>query len=961
MRALRVTVALLSLAVAACGDPSGNDGGSGGGSSGSGGGASSGGGAGGSGGSGGSGGGTGGGVGGGSGGGVGGGAGGGVGGGSGGGAGGGSGGGGGTADAGECSSASTCPGTDTDCAVRTCINNTCGFAKSDAGIALASGQTAGDCRQLQCDGDGGVSNAIFNADLPADDANACTNPACNAGTPGVTNAAVDSLCDGGVCNASGACVQCNAASQCPGSDVFCGARTCTGNTCGRWLADSGTALTSGQTAGDCHALQCDGDGGVANAIDDFDTPTDDGTICTNETCTGGVPGATFAAIDTVCTTGFCNATGACVQCNAPAQCAGTDSVCRVRSCVSGTCGIFLFDAGVPLASGQTAGDCHELQCDGDGGVVDAEFNSDTPADEGNVCTNERCSAGIPGFTPAAADTPCDAGVCDTVGACVQCNSGSQCPGSDGFCGARTCTANVCGTWLADAGTALTSGQVSGDCKELQCDGDAGVMAVAFSSDIPADEGNACTIEGCSGSTPSVTFASFDSPCDAGVCDLFGACVQCNSDPQCTGGTECRGYACSSNVCVAVNVDAGTLLASQPSSRDCKSSVCDGDGGTMVVNNDAETPPDDSNSCTDDVCVSGVPYRFVAAGTLCPPGATAACDGAGVCLLGKLVVLRVGAGTSALSTAATEAFLEYRDIDGTLTGTIPLPTQVNGSNARCTLGGSSTSEGALSQSPDHRFVTLGCYDADAGTASVSGTTAVSVNRVVARLNAAGSVDTSTRFTAAFSGQNIRGAGSSDGGQVWAVGSSGGPQFTTFGLTAAGTQVSSSPANVRTVAVHNGQLYGSSGSGTFVNVFTIGTGLPTTSGQTCSSLPGMPTTGASPYAFVLFDQSPVVPGLDLLYVADDRAFVSGGGLQKWTFDGTTWTLVATVGAAAGLTAPVRGVTGYAFNGNYFLFVTTNEASANRLMILTDNMVDPMNANTIAIAPANTVFRGVALVPQ
>ena len=61
----------------------------------------------------------------------------------------------------------------------------------------------------------------------------------------------------------------------------------------------------------------------------------------------------------------------------------------------------------------------------------------------------------------------------------------------------------------------------------------------------------------------------------------------------------------------------------------------------------------------------------------------------------------------------------------------------------------------------------------------------------------------------------------------------------------------PANVRWLGIFGGQLYGSSGSSGFTNVFTIGTGLPVTVNQTATPLPGLPTSGASPYGFVLFD--------------------------------------------------------------------------------------------------------------
>ena len=68
----------------------------------------------------------------------------------------------------------------------------------------------------------------------------------------------------------------------------------------------------------------------------------------------------------ICPLGVCNAGGVCVQCNVVAQCAGNDTECLTRTCIGGTCGAVVADAGTPLAS-QTPGDCLQTQCMGDGG------------------------------------------------------------------------------------------------------------------------------------------------------------------------------------------------------------------------------------------------------------------------------------------------------------------------------------------------------------------------------------------------------------------------------------------------------------------------------------------------------------------------------------------------------------------------------------------------------------------
>src|SRR5204863_3505769 len=110
------------------------------------------------------------------------------------------------------------------------------------------------------------------------------------------------------------------------------------------------------------------------------------------------------------------------------------------------------------------------------------------------------------------------------------------------------------------------------------------------------------------------------------------------------------------------------------------------------------------------------------------------------------------------------------------------------------------------------------------------------------------------------------------------------------------------NLRAVYVFNGQLYISTASGSAVRVGTVGSGTPTTSGQTMTNLPGFPTAG-NPNEFFFADLNAGVPGLDTLYVADD-----GGTIQKYSLVSGSWTANGSVSAASvrGLTASVSGTT-------------------------------------------------------
>ena len=162
--------------------------------------------------------------------------------------------------------------------------------------------------------------------------------------------------------------------------------------------------------------------------------------------------------------------------------------------------------------------------------------------------------------------------------------------------------------------------------------------------------------------------------------------------------------------------------------------------------------------------------------------------------GDIVVVRVGDGTAALSGVVTAVFLDEYNASGTLVQSIASPTSGAGANRRVTVSGSATTEGARA-SADGRYLSLGGYDADPGTASVVGTSATTVPRVVTRVDAAGVVDSSTAITDAFSTNNIRGVVTDDGNRSWAVGSNGGVRLVALGSTGATTQINSAPTNLR----------------------------------------------------------------------------------------------------------------------------------------------------------------------
>src|SRR5262249_54629249 len=145
--------------------------------------------------------------------------------------------------------------------------------------------------------------------------------------------------------------------------------------------------------------------------------------CTGDVCTGGVPSNPSLSSGTVCGTNLmCDGSGACVGCVNAGNC-GTDTFCQAHTCTNGTCGVTNTAAGTaPPTAAHMGGDCKLIQCDGQGQPTTVNDDSDTPSD-GNQCTQDVCTGGIPSNPPAAANATCNmnnGNRCNGTGTCVQC-------------------------------------------------------------------------------------------------------------------------------------------------------------------------------------------------------------------------------------------------------------------------------------------------------------------------------------------------------------------------------------------------------------------------------------------------------------------------------------------------------------------------------------------------------------
>jgi hypothetical protein len=321
--------------------------------------------------------------------------------------------------------------------------------------------------------------------------------------------------------------------------------------------------------------------------------------------------------------------------------------------------------------------------------------------------------------------------------------------------------------------------------------------------------------------------------------------------------------------------------------------------------------------------------------------------------GNLAIVRLGDGTTALSGAAATTFIDEYTVTGTFVQTIAVPTAASGVNRALTMQGSSTAMGALNLSSDGRYLTFGGFDAAPGTASVGTTTSAAVNRVIARLDMSGNVDTTTAMNAAFSANQIRSVATTDGTNFWAAGGNSGVQYVPFGAVSGVNQISTgAPTNLRVLNVAMGNVYVSSASGTGTQgILQLGSGLQTTPAALATLPNFLSTIGGTGSFYDYYFANP-----NTAYVADDSAVAGLGGLQKWSFDGVDWIRDTTFAAPAGFR--IRQMTGVTVAGVTTLYITgDNGSSANSSFFSFTEAAG--FSGPLAAAGTNKAFRGIELI--
>jgi hypothetical protein len=507
----------------------------------------------------------------------------------------------------QCCAPEDCPDPGTECALRACNGGTCGTTSEAEGKAV-SAQTAGDCKQVVCDGNGGEKQVPLDSDT-MDDGKECTTDTCSGGAPVHTNIASGTACPvtaGHYCNGAGDCVECVDPRQC--ATKVCGANgTCLPASCADGVQNGDE--TDKDCGGSCNG--CDTGQVCQKAADCYNGVCGGDGTCAAPTCSDGVQnGGDYLAgngeTDVDCG-GPCGATcGPMKTCKVDGDCVGNQcsgSVC-VPNCMDGVkdndesdtdCGGASCNACTPGQTCTTGADCASTFC-ADGVCCDAACNGECEA-----CVASIKGSGVDGACgPIAAGTDPD-NECDP-------QAPSSCGNSDGFCsGKPMCNKQPQGTLCGDSPSCTAGVQTNQDA----CSGDGKCT----------DNGTTpCGLYAC-GATACNVMCGGDADCASNAFCQGGACVQKSvAGAACGAGNECASGFCADGVCcntacngtcqacnLAGNVGKCSFLAAgtDPGDADCPgaTSVCNGAGACKTTQGGACAMSGDclSGNCADGVC------------------------------------------------------------------------------------------------------------------------------------------------------------------------------------------------------------------------------------------------------------------------------------------------------------------------------------------------------------------------
>jgi hypothetical protein len=349
-----------------------------------------------------------------------------------------------------CTSPADCPGSDTDCATRTCTMGMCGVSFTAQGTATTT-QTPGDCHKNECDGMGNVTMAVDDTDVPVDNKQ-CTRDVCTGGTPSNPPESAGTACTdngGKVCDGSGNCVACVVGSDC--ATGVCMQNMCVAATCADGVKNGMETDVDcgGPTCSACPTgLSCMVDGDCQSSACDADTLTCVANQCADHQKDGG-------ETDIDCGGPACPACADGKGCMIGADCA--DLVC---SGTSHTCSAPTCSDGVKNGT-ETDVDCGG-SCSGCGPGSACSVDADC---KGGLCTGGTCQPTCTDGVKNGSETDVDCG-----GSCSACGNGLHC-GVAADCQSGVCTGGVC------QAPTCSDGVQNGNETSIDCGGSCGTCTV----------------------------------------------------------------------------------------------------------------------------------------------------------------------------------------------------------------------------------------------------------------------------------------------------------------------------------------------------------------------------------------------------------------------------------------------------------------------------------------------------
>ncbi len=306
--------------------------------------------------------------------------------------------------------------------------------------------------------------------------------------------------------------------------------------------------------------------------------------------------------------------GAGGGCSAPADCPGTDTVCRQRTCTATVCGFVDAPAGTPTDS-QNTGDCLREICDGMGTVTTEPDDLDTLEDN-NDCTTDLCNAGMPenvALSPGAACASNGGKVCDGMSACVECVMPSDCTSL--VCASNQCVPAAC------IDTVKNGSETDVDCGGADCAPCVDGLACVVSDDCA---NKVCTFNVCQAATCT---DAIENGTETDV-DCGGTCAPCGPSQGCNQDTDCVGGSCSGSVCLETCSDS--ILNNNETDIDCGGPACSpcADGETCSVGTDCTSKICDNGACAIPTCADTVQNGLETAVDCGGPTCSSCVDGQG---------------------------------------------------------------------------------------------------------------------------------------------------------------------------------------------------------------------------------------------------------------------------------------------------------------------------------------------